>query len=50
MTTEPTTPAAAAAPAASAAATNPNGMLGQNDFLKLMVAQLQSQDPLQPGP
>jgi flagellar basal-body rod modification protein FlgD len=27
---------------------NPNGLLGQNDFLKLMIAQLQAQDPLQP--
>ena len=29
--------------------TNPNGILGQNDFLKLMVAQLQAQNPLEPG-
>jgi flagellar basal-body rod modification protein FlgD len=28
---------------------NPNGVLGQNDFLKLMVAQLQAQNPLEPG-
>lgn len=28
---------------------NTNGMLGQNDFLKLMIAQLQAQDPLQPS-
>jgi flagellar basal-body rod modification protein FlgD len=28
---------------------NPNGTLGQNDFLKLMIAQLQAQDPLQPA-
>ena len=24
-------------------------MLGQNDFLKLMIAQLQAQNPLEPG-
>jgi flagellar basal-body rod modification protein FlgD len=47
---------AAAAPAAQAAAAappssgeNPNGILGQNDFLKLMIAQLQAQNPLEPG-
>jgi flagellar basal-body rod modification protein FlgD len=28
--------------------TNPNGLLEQNDFLKLMVAQLKEQNPLQP--
>ena len=28
---------------------NPNATLGQNDFLKLMIVQLQSQDPLQPA-
>ncbi len=33
----------------SPAPQNPNGVLGQNDFLKLMVAQLQAQDPLQPA-
>jgi flagellar basal-body rod modification protein FlgD len=50
--TTPTAQAAAlgtAAAAASAAATNPQGQLGQNDFLKLMIAQLQAQDPLQPA-
>jgi flagellar basal-body rod modification protein FlgD len=26
-----------------------NGILGQNDFLKLMIAQLQAQNPLEPG-
>jgi flagellar basal-body rod modification protein FlgD len=31
------------------APSNPAGMLGQNDFLKLMIAQLQAQDPLNPG-
>jgi flagellar basal-body rod modification protein FlgD len=36
-----------AAPAASPE--NPGGLLGQNDFLKLMIAQLQAQNPLEPG-
>jgi flagellar basal-body rod modification protein FlgD len=40
---------AAAAGAPGAAPENPNGVLGQNDFLKLMVAQLQAQNPLEPG-
>lgn len=35
-------------PAASAPE-NPNGVLGQNGFLKLMIAQLQAQNPLEPG-
>lgn len=42
----------AAASADSGSATtpeNPDGVLGQNDFLKLMVAQLQAQNPLEPG-
>lgn len=55
MTTPSITPSAAsangAAGASPAAATpeNPNGILGQNDFLKLMIAQLQAQNPLEPG-
>jgi flagellar basal-body rod modification protein FlgD len=46
-----TTAATTAAANSSAGATpeNPNGVLGQNDFLKLMVAQLQAQNPLEPG-
>jgi flagellar basal-body rod modification protein FlgD len=28
---------------------NPNSVLGQNDFLKLMIAQLQAQNPLEPA-
>jgi flagellar basal-body rod modification protein FlgD len=56
MTTSQATTAQAVAVAApvraAAAATppaNPSSMLGQNDFLKLMIAQLQAQDPMQPG-
>jgi flagellar basal-body rod modification protein FlgD len=55
VTTTPATAAAAAqAPIAatsggSEAPSNPNGILGQNDFLKLMIAQLQAQNPLEPG-
>jgi flagellar basal-body rod modification protein FlgD len=47
------TPATAAAPGAQSAGTtepsNPNASLGQDDFLKLMIAQLQAQNPLQPA-
>jgi len=51
MNTTPTAAAAAAASTAQSAAavSNPNGTLGQNDFLKLMIAQLQAQNPLQPA-
>jgi flagellar basal-body rod modification protein FlgD len=50
MTTTPTAAAAAASTAQSTGAvSNPNGTLGQNDFLKLMIAQLQAQNPLQPA-
>jgi flagellar basal-body rod modification protein FlgD len=50
--TSPVAQAAAApsgnsAPAASPE--NPNSVLGQNDFLKLMIAQLQAQNPLEPA-
>jgi flagellar basal-body rod modification protein FlgD len=52
--TPATTPATSPATAGSSSASqptpeNPNGVLGQNDFLKLMVAQLQAQNPLEPG-
>jgi flagellar basal-body rod modification protein FlgD len=54
MTTTPIAHAAAAtgsSAGAAAAATpeNPNSVLGQNDFLQLMIAQLQAQNPLEPG-
>jgi flagellar basal-body rod modification protein FlgD len=51
MTTSPLATAAAATSGGAAAKTpeNPSSILGQNDFLKLMVAQLQAQNPLEPG-
>jgi flagellar basal-body rod modification protein FlgD len=48
-TTDATARAAAVGGQSEPAAVNPNGTLGQNDFLKLMIAQLQAQDPLNPG-
>ena len=44
--------AASAAPSSAGSAqtpANPNGVLGQNEFLKIMIAQLQAQNPLEPG-
>ncbi len=50
MTTSPIAAAAGAgSPAESASSNTPNSILGQNDFLKLMIAQLQAQNPLEPG-
>jgi flagellar basal-body rod modification protein FlgD len=52
MTTSPLTSSSAVTPASAhgaEATSSPDGMLGQNEFLKLMVAQLQDQDPLQPA-
>jgi flagellar basal-body rod modification protein FlgD len=47
MTTIP--PTSSSNPAASTQATQAtNGMMGKNDFLKLFVAQLQHQDPMNP--
>ncbi|MGA7705881.1 MAG: flagellar hook capping FlgD N-terminal domain-containing protein [Solirubrobacteraceae bacterium] len=54
MSTAPIAQAAATTPTTetppkTAAPENPGGQLGQNDFLKLMIAQLQAQNPLEPS-
>jgi flagellar basal-body rod modification protein FlgD len=49
MTANPIATASAASSTVTPATSNPKGMLGQNDFLKLMIAQLQAQNPLEPG-
>lgn len=41
--------AASGAGAGTQASENPNALMGQNEFLKIMVAQLQAQNPLEPG-
>jgi len=41
--------AAAASGASAQQASNSQGVLGQNDFLKLMIAQMQAQNPLEPA-
>ncbi|HXA53352.1 MAG TPA: flagellar hook capping FlgD N-terminal domain-containing protein [Solirubrobacteraceae bacterium] len=48
-TTAPTSSASAAKGASTAEPTNPNGELGKNAFLQLMVAQLKAQNPLEPS-
>jgi flagellar basal-body rod modification protein FlgD len=52
MTANPLTATPATTPGAPSGGATPeraNSILGQNDFLKLMVAQLQAQNPLEPG-
>jgi flagellar basal-body rod modification protein FlgD len=48
-TATPATATPAGSPTGAAALENPGGVLGKNDFLKLMVAQLQAQNPLEPS-
>lgn len=48
MNTTATTATSTAQAASSQTPENPSAQLGKDDFLKLMVAQLQAQNPLEP--
>jgi flagellar basal-body rod modification protein FlgD len=47
--TSPIATAASTGASAPTASGSSSSILGQNEFLKLMVAQLQAQNPLEPG-
>ena len=48
MSTQPISDATTTGSTSQATPTNPNGTLGDNEFLQLMVTQLKDQDPLNP--
>lgn len=48
MSTQPITDTTATSSSSQTTPTNPNGTLGDDEFLQLMVTQLKDQDPLNP--